>query len=49
MYQTEKVLREQGDKVTGAEKEAVETALTELKEALAGDDVDAHPHAPPRR
>jgi molecular chaperone DnaK len=40
VYQTEKVLREQGDKVTGSEKEAVETALSELKEALAGDDVD---------
>jgi molecular chaperone DnaK len=40
VYQTEKVLREQGDKVTGSEKEAVESALKELKEALAGDDVD---------
>jgi molecular chaperone DnaK len=40
VYQTEKVLREQGDKVTGSEKEAVESALAELKEALAGDDVD---------
>jgi molecular chaperone DnaK len=40
VYQTEKVLREQGDKVTGSEKEAVETALAELKEALAGDDVE---------
>jgi molecular chaperone DnaK len=40
VYQTEKVLREQGDKVTGSEKEAVESALSELKEALAGDDVD---------
>src|SRR5215216_706631 len=40
VYQTEKVLREQGEKVTGSEKEAVESALSELKEALAGDDVD---------
>jgi molecular chaperone DnaK len=40
VYQTEKVLREQGDKVTGSEKEAVESALKELKESLAGDDVD---------
>ena len=40
VYQTEKVLREQGDKVTGSEKEAVESALAELKEALAGDDVE---------
>src|SRR5215210_3998035 len=40
VYQTEKVLREQGDKVTGSEKEAVESALKELKEALAGDDIE---------
>jgi molecular chaperone DnaK len=40
VYQTEKVLREQGEKVSGSEKEAVETALAELKEALAGDDID---------
>jgi len=40
VYQTEKVLREQGDKVTGSEKEAVESALKELKEALGGDDVE---------
>ncbi|CAN5620275.1 molecular chaperone DnaK [soil metagenome] len=40
VYQTEKVLREQGDKVTGSEKEAVETSLATLKEALAGSDVD---------
>jgi molecular chaperone DnaK len=36
VYQTEKVLREHGDKVTGSEKEAVESALSELKEAVAG-------------
>jgi molecular chaperone DnaK len=36
VYQTEKVLREHGDKVTGSEKEAVESALGELKEAIAG-------------
>src|SRR5215216_326466 len=40
VYQTEKVLREQGDKVTGSEKEAVESALKELKEVLGGDDVE---------
>jgi molecular chaperone DnaK len=40
VYQTEKVLREQGEKVSGSEKEAVESALAELKEALAGDDID---------
>jgi molecular chaperone DnaK len=35
VYQTEKVLREHGDKVTGSEKDAVEAALTELKAAVA--------------
>src|SRR5215211_3803178 len=40
VYQTEKVLREQGDKVSGSEKEAVESALKGLKEALGGDDVE---------
>jgi molecular chaperone DnaK len=41
VYQTEKVLREQGDKVSGSEKEAAETALAELKTALEGDDAEA--------
>lgn len=41
VYQTEKVLREQGDKVSGSEKEAAESALAELKTALEGDDADA--------
>jgi len=41
VYQTEKVLREQGDKVSGSEKEAAEAALTELKTALEGSDSDA--------
>jgi molecular chaperone DnaK len=36
VYQTEKVLREHGEKVPGSEKEAVEAALAELKEAVAG-------------
>ncbi len=40
VYQTEKVLREQGDKVDPAEKEAVEAALAELKDALNGSDLD---------
>jgi molecular chaperone DnaK len=40
VYQTEKVLREQGEKVSGSEKEAVESALAELKEALGGDDIE---------
>ena len=40
VYQTEKILREQGDKVSDDERAAVESSLAELKEALAGDDVD---------
>jgi molecular chaperone DnaK len=40
VYQTEKVLREHGDKITGGEKDAVEGALTELKSAIDGDDMD---------
>ena len=40
VYQTEKVLREHGDKITGAEKDAVESALSELKSAVDGDDID---------
>jgi molecular chaperone DnaK len=40
VYQTEKVLRDSGDKITGAEKESVDAALSELKAALDGDDVD---------
>jgi molecular chaperone DnaK len=41
VYQTEKVLREQGDKVEGSEKEAAEAALAELKTALEGSDTEA--------
>ncbi|MGD9798809.1 MAG: Hsp70 family protein, partial [Acidimicrobiia bacterium] len=40
VYQTEKVLRENGDKIEGGEKEAVEAALAELKSALDGGDLD---------
>ena len=41
LYQTEKVLREQGDKVPAEEKEAVEQPLADLKKALEGNDSDA--------
>ena len=41
VYQTEKLLREQGDKITGAEKDAVEARLAELKTALGGTDLEA--------
>ena len=40
VYSTEKLLREQGDKVEAADKQATETALGELREALKGDDLD---------
>ena len=40
-YQTDKLLKEQGDKVGPAEREPVESALKELKDALGGNDVPA--------
>jgi molecular chaperone DnaK len=41
VYQTEKVLREQGENVSEEEKAAVEGPLAELKSALEGDDTSA--------
>jgi len=41
VYQTEKLLREQGDKITGDEKDKVEAGLKELKDALGGSDIEA--------
>jgi molecular chaperone DnaK len=41
VYQTEKLLKEQGDKISGDEKSAVEDKLGDLKGALGGSDVDA--------
>jgi molecular chaperone DnaK len=41
VYQTEKVLREQGDKVSTDERAAVEGPLDDLKKALSGSDVEA--------
>jgi molecular chaperone DnaK len=41
VYQTEKLLREQGEKISGDEKSSVESALADLKSALAGTDVEA--------
>ena len=41
VYQTEKLLREQGDKIDGSEKETVSSALQGVKEALSGSDVEA--------
>jgi molecular chaperone DnaK len=40
MYSTEKLLREQGDKVDAADKQATEAALGELREALKTEDLD---------
>ncbi len=41
VYQTEKLLKEQGDKLSGDEKQKVEDALASLKSALGGDDIGA--------
>ena len=41
VYQTEKVLSEQGDSVAEADKVEVEAALTTLKEALDAEDLEA--------
>jgi molecular chaperone DnaK len=41
VYQTEKLLREQGDKVPADQRERVETALADVKEKLEGSDVEA--------
>ncbi len=41
VYQTEKVLREQGDKVSTEERSAVEGPLDDLKKTLTGSDLDA--------
>ncbi len=41
VYQTEKLLKEQGEKATPEDKTAIEDALKSVKEAIAGTDVDA--------
>ena len=41
VYQTETLLKEQGDKVPAEDRTALEDALKALKDALAGTDVDA--------
>ena len=40
VYQTEKLLKDQGDKFVGDEKSDVETALKTLKDALGGSDLE---------
>lgn len=41
VYQTEKLLKDQGEKFSGEEKSNVESALADLKSALAGEDTEA--------
>jgi molecular chaperone DnaK len=41
VHSTEKALAEHGDKVSGADKEAIETALADVKTELEGDDAEA--------
>ena len=41
MYQTEKLLKDQGDKLSADERQKVEDALGTLKTALGGDDIAA--------
>ncbi|HEX2054419.1 MAG TPA: molecular chaperone DnaK, partial [Actinomycetota bacterium] len=40
LYQTEKTAKEHGDKLAAADKEALDNAMDELREALKGEDVD---------
>src|SRR5471030_2508291 len=44
-WQTENLLKEQGDKVPADDREKIDVALKNLKEMLAGTDVDAIKHA----
>ena len=41
VYQTEKLLRDQAEKISAEDREAVESKLTDLKKALDGNDVAA--------
>ena len=41
VYQTEKLLRDQGEKLIGDERDRVESALKEVKDALGGSDTEA--------
>ncbi len=40
-HETEKQLKEHGDKVGAGEKQAIETAIADLRKAMEGDDADA--------
>lgn len=41
IYSTEKTIREQGDKIDDGEKKKVEEAITKLREAMAGESLEA--------
>src|SRR5262249_60131803 len=41
VYRTEKMLRENSDKISGDEKSKIEAAVTAVKEALKGSDIGA--------
>ena len=41
VYQTEKSMKEMGDKISDADKQRIEEAVAALKQALTGDDVEA--------
>jgi len=41
VYQSEKALKDFGDKVGADERSAIEAAITDLKGALEGDDIEA--------
>ena len=41
VYQTEKLLSEEGDKFSAEDKSALETKVAALKEALKGEDIEA--------
>jgi molecular chaperone DnaK len=41
IHETEKTLKEHGDKVPAADKEAIEQAISDLRGVMDGDDVDA--------
>lgn len=40
VYQTEKALRELGDKVSQSERERIESKIKDMREAMKGDDID---------
>jgi molecular chaperone DnaK len=40
VHEVEKALKEHGDKITSAEKEHIELAVSQLKDALKGDDIE---------